>query len=448
MYSKRIASTCVAAALVFSPVPAMAGDALVGGIIGGIIGGAIVNESNKNRRTTTRNYAPRTSGVSSSQREANREVQVALNYFGFPVGTPDGALGPRSRGAISQYQALLGFAPTGNLNSWEQELLVQGYYRAQAGGAMTMQQVATDPRGTKGLLFAYRDEKLGIPAPGGQMAAAQAPAPQAGFAAAGTGAVAAAVPQFGATATGGTALPSFMGQGATQASLASHCNKVSLVTNSNGGFVTQVTMTDPAFTLSEQFCLARTYAIAQGEELVSKVAGFTPQQISQQCEGFGPVMKDHVAALSLKSREEVMQGVSGFVLSSGMAPAQLSGTAKICLGVGYVTDDMDVAIGSALILTTLGEAAYAELMGHHLASGIGTAQRTDLSLPWYDHGFSAGTDGTTQVFAPGMADRSALIRLAAYSAAGRALPGATVPGAPVPASTLPSFVVPGATANP
>lgn len=449
MYFKRIASTCIAAALVFSPVPAMAGDALVGGIIGGIIGGAIVNESNKNRRTTTRNYAPRTSGISSSQREANREVQIALNYFGFPVGTPDGALGPRSRGAISQYQALLGFAPTGNLNSWEQELLVQGYYRAQAGGAMTMQQVASDPRGTKGLLFTYRDEKLGIPAPGGQMAAAQAPAPQAGFAAAGTGAVAAAVPQFGgATATGGTALPSFMGQGATQASLASHCNKVSLVTNSNGGFVTQVTMTDPAFTLSEQFCLARTYAIAQGEELVSKVAGFTPQQISQQCEGFGPVMKDHVAALSLKSREEVMQGVSGFVLSSGMAPAQLSGTAKICLGVGYVTDNMDVAIGSALILTTLGEAAYAELMGHHLASGIGTAQRTDLSLPWYDHGFSAGTDGTTQVFAPGMADRSALIRLAAYSAAGRALPGATVPGAPVPASTLPSFVVPGATANP
>ncbi len=355
---------------------------------------------------------------------------------GFPVGTPDGALGPRSRGAISQYQALLGFAPTGTLNSWEQELLVQSFYRAQAGGALTAQQIATDPRGTKGLLFAYRDEKLGVPSQGGQMTAA------------GTGTVAGAVPQFSAAASGVTGLPSFMGQGAAQVSLASLCNKVSLVTNSNGGFVTQVTMTDPAFTLSEQFCLARTYAIAQSEDHVSKVSGFTPQQITQQCEGFGPAMKEYVSALSLKSREEVMQDVSGFVLASGMAPAQLAGTAKICLGVGYVTDNMDVAIGSALILTVVGEAAYAELMGHHLAAGIGAAQRTDLSLPWFDHSYSAGSDGTTLVFAPGMFDRAALVRLAAYSAAGRSLPGATVPGAPVSASTLPSFVVPGSTVNP
>jgi peptidoglycan hydrolase-like protein with peptidoglycan-binding domain len=431
---------------------------LVGGLIGGIIGGAIVNEANKNRRSSTRKAAPRKStrpSLSSSQREANREVQVALNYFGFPVGTPDGSIGPKSRGAISQYQAVMGFAPTGNLNSWEQDLLVQSYYRAQAGGAVTAQQAATDPRGTKGLLFAYRDEKLGVgAAPGGQMAAGQmaaAPAipqpaaPQLGFAAAGTSAVAAAVPQFGAPA----ALPSFLGQGVTQVSLASHCNKVSLVTNSNGGFVTPVTMQDPAFALSEQFCLARTYSIAQGEDLVSKVTGFTPQQITEQCEGFGPVMQEHVAALSLKSRDEVMQGVSGFVLSSGMAPAQLAGTAKICLGVGYVTDNMDVAVGSALILTTVGEAAYAELIGHHLASGIGTAQRMDLAVPWFDLGYSAGSDGTAQVFAPGMANRSALVREAAYAAAGRSLPGAAVPGAPVQASTLPSFAVPTAPpANP
>ncbi|MDN5786848.1 peptidoglycan-binding domain-containing protein [Pseudorhodobacter sp.] len=452
MKFKHIASSCIAAAMIITPMESSAGDGLVGGIIGGIIGGAIVNGANQHRyrkaaprRSTKKSY----SGVSTSQRNETREVQVALNYFGFPVGTPDGALGPKSRAAISQYQAMLGFAPSGNLNSWEQELLIQSYYRAQAGGALTAQQVASDPRGTKGLLFAYRDEKLGVAAPGGQMAAAapQPAAPQAGFAAAGTSAVAAAVPQFGASAAG-TALPSFMGQGAAQTSLASHCNKVSLVTNSNGGFVTQVTMKDPAFALSEQFCLARTYAIAQSEELVAKVAGFTPQQITQQCEGFGPVMKDHVAGLSLKSRDEVLKDVSAFVLTSGMAPAQLAGTAKICLGVGYVTDNMDVAIGSALILTTLGDAPYAELLGHHLASGIGTAQRSDLSLPWFDEGFDATSNGAAQVFAPGMVDRPALVRLAAYSSAGRSLPGATVPGAPVPASALPSFAVPGAVANP
>jgi peptidoglycan hydrolase-like protein with peptidoglycan-binding domain len=450
MNFKSISTAVIATALVITPIESQAGDGLVGGIIGGIIGGAIANGANTQRRTTTRTYTPRKSGISSTQREANREVQVALNYFGFPVGTPDGSLGPRSRGGISQYQAFMGFSPSGNLNSWEQDLLVQSYYRAQSSGSAAYQQVAGDPRGTKALLIIYRDEKLGVPAqPSGQMAAAPAapvapPPSEPAFVAAGSSAVAAAVPQFGAA----SALPSFLGQGAAQVSLASHCNKVSLLTNTNGGFVTLATMTDPAFALSEQFCLARTYAIAQGEELVAKVAGFTPQQIGEQCLGFGPVMQDHVAALSLKSREAVLQDVSSFVLSSGMAPAQLAGTAKICLGVGYVTDNMDVAIGSALILTTVGESAYAELVGHHLASGIGAAQRMDLALPWFDQGNAAGSDGTVQVFAPGMADRATLIRQAAYKAAGRNVPLAQDQSAPVPASTLPSFVVPAAPANP
>jgi len=442
----KIVSLCLFSGLSLGPAGQAAADSgLVGGIVGGIIGGVIVNEANKNRnrRATTSRSSRATTTQNSGLRSANREVQVALNYFGYPVGTPDGALGPRSRAAIAEYQATMGFSPSGDLNAFERDLLVQSYYRAQAGGAQTMQQIASDPRGSKGLLLSYRDEKLGVaPQGGGQMQAAgqmATAAPQAGAMA-----TAVTVPQFAASAPAASTLPSFMGQGAAQASLASHCNKVSLVTNSNGGFVTQVTMTDPSFTLSEQFCLARTYAISQGEELVSKVAGFTPQQISEQCAGFGPVLKDHVAGLSLKSREEVLQGVSGFVLGSGMAPAQLAGTAKICLGVGYVTDNMDVAIGSALILTVLGEKAYGELMGHHLISGIGTAQRSDLALPWYDLSFVASFEGSQLVFAPGMVDRPALIRLAAYSAAGRTIPGSTVPSAPVPASTFPSFVAPSA----
>ncbi|MBL4917618.1 peptidoglycan-binding domain-containing protein [Szabonella alba] len=452
MAFKGFASLCAAAALVVVPVQQAAADSgLVGGIVGGIIGGAIVNHANKNQRRTTTQRSTR-STASSATRTANREVQVALNYFGFPVGTPDGAIGPKSRAAISEYQATLGFVPNGQLNAFERDLLVSSYYRAQAGGAATMAQISQNPRGAKGLLIGYRDERLGVTQNAGQMAAAaQAPGAAMGFAAAGTGPVASAVPQFGATATPaasalGTGLPSFMGQGAQQASLASHCNKVSLVTNSNGGFVTQVTMTDPAFTLSEQFCLARTYAIAQGEDLVAKISGFTPQQITEQCAGLGPVLKDHVAAVSVKSREEVMQGVSGFVLGSGMAPAQLAGTAKICLGVGYVTDNMDVAIGSALVLSVLGEQGYGELPGHHLISGIGAAQRADLALPWFDMGHDAEAAGAAPVFAPGMADRAALVRLAAYSAAGRQVPGTIVPNAPIPASSgLPSFAVPGVT---
>lgn len=433
----RFATTCLAATLVVVPVQRAAADnALVGGIVGGIIGGAIVNEANKNRnKSTTRS----SSGQTSAQREANREVQVALNYFGYPVGTPDGALGPRSRAAITEYQVTLGFPGTGQLNDFERDLLVSSYYRAQAGGATTAQMIATNPRGVKGLLIAWRDERLGVtpPAQPGVMAAAPAPAaPAMPFAQA-------VVPAAPAVAPG---LPSFMGQAAaaTQVSLASHCSKVSLVTNTNGGFVTQVTMQDPAFALSEQFCLARTYAITQSEELMAKVAGFTPAQIAEQCGGFGPAMADHVAAVSVTGRDAVLQGVSGFVLGSGMAPAQLAGTAKICLGVGYVTDNMDVAVGSALILTTLGERPYAELLGHHLAQGIGTSARPDLALQWFDMSIGTSGDPVVQVFAPGMSDRAGLIRMAAYAVAGQPLPGGSA--APAPAATPVPAMAPAAPA--
>ena len=90
------------------------GSDIVGGIIGGVIGGAIVNEANKNRRTTTRTVTKKPA-VSSYQREQNREVQTALNYFGYPVGTPDGVIGAKSRAAISQYQMLRGYPATGQI---------------------------------------------------------------------------------------------------------------------------------------------------------------------------------------------------------------------------------------------------------------------------------------------------------------------------------------------
>ncbi|HMO71141.1 MAG TPA: peptidoglycan-binding domain-containing protein [Paracoccaceae bacterium] len=456
MTFRRIATGVVALSLTVVPAGQAAADnAVVGGIVGGIIGGIIVNEANKNRnkRTTTRTTTRSTSGQTAAVREANREVQTALNYFGFPVGTPDGALGPKSRAAIADYQVFMGYPPTGNLNTFERDHLVASYYRAQSGGAMTAQQVAGNPMGVRGLLHVYRDERIGVPgaatfaggamagagggmALGGGMPFAGAAAPVAPVAAPvlpAAPAAAPAMPTFAAPAPAAPALPSFLAGGAAAVSLSSHCAKVAVVTNSNGGYMTQVNMTDPGLALAEQFCLARTYGIAQGEELSARIQGFTPQQIAEQCAGFGPVLKDQVASVSVKSMPEVMQAMQSFVLNSGMAPAQMGGTARVCLGAGYVADDMDVAMGSALILTALGEKAYGEVVGHHLVSGIGAAQRPDLALPWFDA--ALGTPGVEvpSPFAPGMADRAGLVRMAAYAAAGQPQPGGSVPGMVQPA---------------
>ncbi len=464
MLLKQIATSAAVAAMIASGTgKAMAdNDALVGGIVGGIIGGAIVAGATKNKGRKS-SGARTTTAASNAARESNREVQVALNYFGYPVGTPDGALGPRSRAAITEYQISMGFPGTGELNDFERDLLVSSYYRAQAGGASTAALITQNPLGAKGVLIGWKNERLGVnagapvpavaPSPtnpfakAGTLAAAPAPEPVTGGAqlagaAAPEPAPAAAVPAFAAAtaepAPAAPALPSFMASSAAEptVSLASYCSKVSLVTNSNGGFVTQVSMTDPGFALSEQFCLARTYGMAQGEELTAKVTGFSASQIADQCKGFAPVLKTYVDEVATKPRDAVLLDVAGFVQGSGMAPAQLAGTAKICLGVGYTTDDMNVALGSALLLTAMGEASYGELVGHHLSQGIGTGKRPDLALAWYES--ALGGEGTEVVsaFAPGMPDRAGLIRMAAYAAAGVPLPGGAVPSAP--AETVPA----------
>lgn len=438
-----------------------------------------------------RQAAPRPAApaVNIAEREANREVQTALNHFGFNVGTPDGSLGPRSRSGISQLQALLGYSPTGHLTDFERTILMGAYQQALVGGPGVMQVASTHPQGMRGVLVMQRDMMSGVPMQGmgGQMMAnapqgmmpnvmmqqqpvpqmamqpmmaagqygvsqmqpaqppvamaapiaepAPAPAPAPVEVAAPAPAPVAAPVVVAAAAPAAPAMPNFFGAAAqaSNASLASHCNKVSLVTNTNGGFVTSVNMTDPTQALAEQFCLARTYAMAQGEELSQRVPGNTPQQVNAQCAELGPMMAEHVNALSLQDRATVLRGVSAFILETGMAPAQLTATAQICLGSGYTTDKLDVALGSGLLLTAMGQSGYAELLGHHLSQGYGVSKRADLALDWYEAGLSAGAGGAT-VFAPGMPDRADLIRKAAYTIIGKA------PAAAAPAS--PGFAVP------
>ncbi len=193
--------------------------------------------------------------------------------------------------------------------------------------------------------------------------------------------------------------------------------------------------------MGEQFCLARTYAIAEGEMLAERIEGFTAAQIAEQCAAFGPALGEQVKALSFRPRDEVVRDVAGFALASGMAPPELAGTAKVCLSVGYRIDDMDVALGSALLLVALGEPVYGELMGHHLAQGFGASHRAELALPWYELSLEAIEAGAPAVFAPGQPERSAVIRKAAFGAAPAAEPADAMAAPVQPVSALPTFAV-------
>lgn len=182
MFVKRICTSLIAASLIAVPAQrAVAGDAAK--VLGGaLLGGIIVNEIHKNkqrqRTTTKRTYTKKSTGISSAQRAENRQVQTALNYFGYHVGTVDGSLGRKSRAGISRYQGDMGFQPDGYMDNYEKDFLIGSYQRALASSAVPPYNQIVATQGYGGLLRTYRNEQLGIQTPGIQSAAVQqAPVP-------------------------------------------------------------------------------------------------------------------------------------------------------------------------------------------------------------------------------------------------------------------------------
>ncbi|WP_395542735.1 peptidoglycan-binding domain-containing protein [Neotabrizicola sp. sgz301269] len=484
MKIKGIATSAVVASLSLTPVSPMVtmaradnGD-VIAGIIAGAIVGAAINEGSKKKKKSTKS-APKKPSISAEQKAENVEVQQALNYFGWNVGTADGALGAKSRAAIKDYQAFMGYGATGELTEEQRIILTTAHSRAEAGGAVIQEVVSSSVYGIRGVLLAQRDEMYapkgtivangtladdGEPAPGsiaakaeaalpallppvvaapaapiqGSPAPAAAPEPMPVIVASDPAPAPAPAPVVAAAEPAAPAMPSFMDPNGAKGALGDTCTAAMLKVSTKGGYDTAATMTDANAALTEQFCVTRASAIATGQALAAKVAGFTPDQIAAQCAGFTPLMKDHVAALSLKPEEDVLAGVQEFIVKSGMSPAQLSGTAKVCLGVGYQTEQMDMAIGSALLLTAMGEKGYAEVLGHHLSQGFGAADRPDLAAAWYDvalDGLAAGND----IFAPAMAGRADLVKKAAYTVAGRT--AELAPEMKVEEAAMPSFVI-------
>jgi putative peptidoglycan binding protein len=174
MLFTRLTSTALAATLALVPATRVAADGkdfIAGAIIGGVVGSQLQKQQQRKRYVAPRPQqhthvapAPRAQKSYRSTRSSipatqeGRQIQSALNYFGFNAGTVDGQVGSATRAAISNYQYYLGYPSTGSLNAFEQDLLVSSYNRAIAGGDQTFRQIAAQPDGTRGLLKLYRSE--------------------------------------------------------------------------------------------------------------------------------------------------------------------------------------------------------------------------------------------------------------------------------------------------
>jgi len=446
MFARFLTTVSVAAALALTPADRAEADAaefIGGAIIGGVIGHALGQQGQRTTRTTTTTRVVRPSIPATQQ---GRETQTALNFFGFNAGSVDGQVGPGTRSAIERYQRVMGYAVNGRAFSDDQfDFLMDAFYWAQNGGA-AQTGLAGQP-----LLFAYRDSREGrtLPAAAPQQIVPQPPAttvivnPQPVQPA----------PGVTVSASGTPAVPNLFSNSAPTASLANTCNGVMLQTSTNGGYTTLASMSDPAFTLSEQFCVARSYAMAQGEQLMQGIVGLTQAQITEQCGQFANLFAAQIDRASLAGPGEVTPQVANAALGSGVPPADLAATARVCLSVGYAQDNMRMAVGATLVLAAMGEPAYGELMGHHLREGFGTTRRPDLALAWYDTALGALEQGAMPAFMPGQPERTQLLRQATMMMQGAqpALPtpvpvAQPMPEAPVPApvpvqNALPSFTV-------
>ncbi|WP_121061903.1 peptidoglycan-binding domain-containing protein [Chachezhania antarctica] len=382
MRGRSIFVAAATAVAITVPAPkARAGDelAIAGGLI---IGGLIVNEVVKqNRRkaqqqaqaayyagqqsqqattqSTQRSTATSTPrktspSISSAQRTENRQVQTALNFFGFDAGTVDGVLGQNSRSAVSRYQAEMNDPSDGTLTDSERQFLLSSYQRARASGGVARYDTVLAEQGPTALLRLFRDERDGVATPVVQASAGTSPE----------------VTRAASTVTMGT--PAAGSKEITLIPLPVVRSEACDTARSNGA-------------LEWQHCVARNYAIAETAPLEAAVTNLSKSEIEAHCEGISAAMAPFRAELTGSGRKAVVTSVSEFLASSGMPTEQAVDTGQVCLGVGYRTDDPEMTLGSALLLVGAGEDAYAEIVGHHLRDGSGVASaHPRRAARWFD----------------------------------------------------------------
>jgi len=397
------AAICASVALTTGPASAGDGGKILGGIALGIIAGQAIQNGQKRKKQ-------RSGGMSSAQRQQNRDVQTALNQFGFPVGAADGSLGPKSRAAIGNYQSYMGYPVTGHLTDYERSVLVGGLQRYNAGGGAAYPEVIAN-EGTRGLLKAFndpnyvnryrQDNNQNNNNNQNNYATNEPVVENAGL---GTG----VLPELD------------LGFGSAPSSMATHCEVVTGLTQVNGGAMLAGNVTDPEQALGEQFCEARSYAITESQSLVAK-ARATEDQIKKLCTQIKDNMEPAVGDLGTKDLKAVAtqaQDVAKRIYGNDMNAA--AGYGRICLGTGYRQDDAGMALGGALSMVAAGHMPYAEVMGHHLRWGFGTARSAGASEAWHNAALSALlNDGAQPAFLPSKtAERTAIIQASLAASSG------------------------------
>ncbi|MEM6311995.1 MAG: peptidoglycan-binding domain-containing protein [Pseudomonadota bacterium] len=346
--------------------------------------------------------------LNAAQVAANKEVQNSLNTFGFPVGRADGVLGRKSRAAIGDYQRYMGYPATGRLSDWERNTLV-GAWRKYQGGWQQQYAQTINAEGPRAMLKIERDPNYAskydppaIPMP----VPATHPMPKEGDI------IAPSAEDFARAESKKlgplTPLPSV---GVPAKSVAARCELVAAATQIQGGVMRADAITDHDQALSEKLCEARGFAITQGQSTQSGVQ-VSEAELTGTCERIKAAFDTPITRLPSEPVQSVIANVKAVNSGLGLTdPGIVQQYGEICLGIGYRSDDAQMALAVALSMTAGGFAAYGELVGHHLREGFGTKTTSSASVNWYAAAMSALENGSSPVFAASTTpDRIMLIR--------------------------------------
>ncbi|WP_116132929.1 peptidoglycan-binding domain-containing protein [Tropicimonas sp. IMCC34043] len=417
---------------------------------------------------TKKKAAPQMSAAERAQRQENKDVQTALNAFGFNVGTPDGVFGKNTYAGMRDYQAFMGYPVTGELDPYQKQFLLESQQRAVASGAYP----------TRDMLKAYQNEARGYSngygAPNGANPGTgyndtNGYAGNGGYNTnggyngndgyAGNGAYGgsngypvpppAVVPPMANQPVPATTdiklpiLPTRSGGlvGSGGGSMADRCELVDLLSQSSG-VIQAVNITDPDQALSQQFCAMRGYAISEGQ---SVMAAYGVDDESMRSEVCGPIALQmaETGAMTGESSPQVAAAKAAEI-TRGLGvddPSAARDYGRMCLSVGYRVDDPELAAGGALMMLGQGDYAYAEVIAHHLREGFGVPANSAAAVPWYETTITTLERGGQPAFLPTQsAGRVAVMRNVLAMGGMQAANDGVLPGA-VPVSTGPVLPV-------
>ena len=294
--------------------------------------------------------------AATAQRESNREVQTALNFFEFDAGVVDGILGGQSRTAIRAYQTALDFPVTGHLTAEQKTFLLSSYDLIINGGEEMNWRVLSNEENALGVLKSlYLEEN-----------------------------------PFADVEVEPTVL--------IQPPMRSFCVNIEASGSIN--------------LVKAQFCNLRQLAIGQSSFLLDTApAAQTVGEVSERCQNFAEAMAPYVENIATSESRELLDKMSVWAIDSGMEPETLARIAETCLGVGYEIESTGIVLASSTALIGLNDPVYIELMGYHIAFGLGFEGNGDFALAgaWFENAVSGLLDGGTTLTGQDSGQRAAII---------------------------------------